>query len=265
MTQTMFFDRRSIWLGMALIVLLSFARAVHADEHGWHEREFHEHPAAHDVHEHEFREQEFRQHEFLDAHYHHDHYYPPHGFVFAVVPPNPVIAVHGGVRFYFSAGVWYRYDGPARFVVVAPPIGITVGVLPPFYTALWVGGVPYYYANDVYYMRAPQGYVVVAPPPPGSVVTEQAPPVVAAAPTVVAPPPTTVAQAPAEQVFAYPRQGQSETQQATDRYECHRWAVSQTGVDPTLSSTDPTLAAQKRPDYQRALGACLDARGYTVK
>ena len=36
-----------------------------------------------------------------------------------------------------------------------------------------------------------------------------------------------------EQLFIYPKQGQSEQQQATDRYQCHSWAKSQTGFDPT--------------------------------
>jgi len=52
-------------------------------------------------------------------------------------------------------------------------------------------------------------------------------------------------------------------QQAADRYACHQWAVSQAGVDPTTNAV--TISGQKRADYQRALGACLDGRGYTVR
>ena len=40
--------------------------------------------------------------------------------------------------------------------------------------------------------------------------------------------------------FAYPNAGQSDQQQSRDRYECHQWAVSQTGFDPT---TAPPMAA----------------------
>lgn len=36
----------------------------------------------------------------------------------------------------------------------------------------------------------------------------------------------------AQQVFAYPNAGQSQEQQNKDRYECHQWAVAQTGFDP---------------------------------
>ena len=47
--------------------------------------------------------------------------------------------------------------------------------------------------------------------------------------------PLLVASAPAagQQIYIYPNQGQSAQQQSRDRYECHSWAVQQTGVDPT--------------------------------
>lgn len=70
-----------------------------------------------------------------------------------------------------------------------------------------------------------------------------------------------------ERVFVYPRQNQNEELQAKDRYECHNWAVSQIGYDPT-QTTNKMPEAQRNQmltDYQRAQGACLDGRGYTVK
>jgi hypothetical protein len=36
------------------------------------------------------------------------------------------------------------------------------------------------------------------------------------------------------QVFIYPRQGQSPMRQDRDRYECHIWAMGQSGYDPSL-------------------------------
>ena len=36
-----------------------------------------------------------------------------------------------------------------------------------------------------------------------------------------------------QDLFIYPNQGQSEEQQGKDRYECHSWAVQQTGFDPS--------------------------------
>ena len=36
------------------------------------------------------------------------------------------------------------------------------------------------------------------------------------------------------QVFSYPREGQSPLQMDRDRYECHIWAMGQSGYDPSL-------------------------------
>ena len=36
-----------------------------------------------------------------------------------------------------------------------------------------------------------------------------------------------------DELFVYPKQGQSEEKQAEDRYQCHSWSVGQTGFDPT--------------------------------
>ena len=246
---------RPVLLGLLLVFSAGALQIAHADER---------------YREHEYREHEFHDRQYLDGRYHHDHYYPPHGFVFGVLPPHHYTVFHGGIQFYFADGIWYRNEGPARFIVVAPPIGVVVPVLPPAYATVWVGNAPYYYANDTYYVQSPGGYTVVAPPP-SNVIVEQPPPnvVVQPVPQAVQPapapvqqlPPATVAQGP-DNVFIYPKNGQGEQQQATDRYECHRWAVSQTGFDPTLSAG---ASPQKHTDYQRALGACLEGRGYTVK
>jgi hypothetical protein len=53
-----------------------------------------------------------------------------------------------------------------------------------------------------------------------------------------APPPRrTVVQTEAvpSRIMVYPAQGQSPEQLERDRYECHTWAVQQTGVDPSRS------------------------------
>jgi len=51
----------------------------------------------------------------------------------------------------------------------------------------------------------------------------------------VTPPPRTYAvpAPPPQRVFVYPANGQSAEQTDRDRYECHVWAVQQTGVDPS--------------------------------
>ena len=190
-------------------------------------------------------ERGLRHHEFSDSRYHHDRSYPVRGQVFRELPRDRRVVVYGGTRYYFSGGVWYRPQGP-RFAVIMPPIGLFLPFLPPYYSTVWVHGVPYYYANEVYYAHQGEGYVVVAPPQEEAV--SQAPP-------------------PAEQMFIYPRLGQGEKQQADDRYFCHQWAVSQTGFDPTqpAGGSPGPPRSEKRADYQRAMSACLDGRGYTVK
>ena len=182
--------------------------------------------------------------EFRDMRCHHDRMYPARGQYIRVLPPRHRIVVYGGSSYYFYDGAWYRPSGP-NFMIVAPPIGLVVPFLPPYYTTVWVGRVPYYYANEVYYTHRGDGYVIVAPPKEEA---SQAPP-------------------PADEMFVYPRQGQSEKQQADDRFACHRWAVSQTGFDPTQppGAASQTQKRKDRADYQRAMGACLDGRGYTVK
>lgn len=202
---------------------------------------------------HEFRERDFRDRAHVDSRFRHDHFYAPRGYVFGALPLGVEIVLHRGVRFYFGSGLWYRSMVPGRFEMVAPPLGVTVAALPPFYSTIWVGPTPYYYANQTYYLRGGGGYTVVEAPAPGTVATQP-------------PPPATVAQAGSDRVFVYPRNGQSEQETVADREACGDWAVGQTGFDPRFTpAASDAMAAQKRADYQRALGACLDGRGYTVK
>lgn len=56
-------------------------------------------------------------------------------------------------------------------------------------------------------------------------------------PSRPAPPP----QRPETHVFIYPSRGQSAERQDRDRYECHNWAVKQTGFDPSAQSVPPHL------------------------
>jgi hypothetical protein len=65
----------------------------------------------------------------------------------------------------------------------------------------------------------------------------------------------------------YPKNGQSADQLAKDRYDCYRFAVSQTGFDPVRSAgaASPTTVTQQQYDYERAQSACFEARGYTVR
>jgi hypothetical protein len=56
------------------------------------------------------------------------------------------------------------------------------------------------------------------------------------------------------QQYVYPAKGQSADRQKKDEYECHQWAVKQTGVDPTkppqqtaAAPTSPTTATGTTP------------------
>lgn len=182
-----------------------------------------------------------------DGRYQHNRSYPNRGYVYSTLPRGYVDVRYRGSPYYYRGGIWYRPYGP-RFVVVAPPIGIGVGFLPPYYTTVWFGGMPYYYADQTYYTWQParREYVVTQPP------NRQ---------------PAQVGDSGSDEVFVYPKNGQSEAQQSTDRYECHAWAVQQSGFDPTRPSggvANDEIAA-RRADYRRAEGACLEGRGYSVK
>lgn len=171
----------------------------------------------------------------FDTRYHHDHYYPAPGWVAPGLPRGAVVVHAGPSPFYFHGGVWYRPEGP-RFRVVLPPLGLIVPVLPWAYVTLQIGGLPYFYANGVYYQHAPGGYVVVAPPAnaEGAQPVQNVPP---ARPDPV----------------IYPRNGQSPQQQEADRQECNRWATGQ-----------PSAMADASV-FQRAVEACMDGRGYTMR
>jgi hypothetical protein len=51
----------------------------------------------------------------------------------------------------------------------------------------------------------------------------------------------------------YPRQGQSSAQTEADRRDCNRWATTQ-----------PAAVADAAV-FHRAVEACMDGRGYTLK
>jgi hypothetical protein len=185
-------------------------------------------------------------HEHIDHRHGHERAYVDRGVVVAAVPHDAVVVRDGSNRYWFHGGVWYRPES-GHYVVIAPPVGVFVPVLPPFYTTLMLGGVPFYYANDAYYVwREPEHQYEVVDPPQN---VESA----------------TVTPAPAQNAFVYPKKGQTAEQQAKDRYECHRWAVEQTGFDPTTATGDADSTSTKRADYQRATSACLEARDYTVR
>jgi hypothetical protein len=138
---------------------------------------------------------------------------------------------------YWGGGYWW---GPWGWGGLG--LGLYFATLPYYYSTYWWGGVPYYYADNTYYRWDPGvgQYQTVAPP-------------------VGAPNQSGGQAAATSEIIAYPKNGQSEQQQATDRYE----AVGQLGYDPTTAGGG--TVRRDLTDYNRAQTACLEARGYSVK
>ncbi len=164
-------------------------------------------------------------------------------------------ALHGGAfhdgwhgRFYGAGfpGWWW---GPGWL-----GLNLYLATLPAYYETYWWDNVPYYYANNGYYVwNGDVGeYQQVQPPPQ---IAQQSP---GQAPTT------------ADNLFVYPKNGQTQQQQASDENQCSSWASGQTGYAPApaagaaANESGGALLA-KRQDYLRADGACLEARGYSVE
>jgi hypothetical protein len=78
----------------------------------------------------------------------------------------------------------------------------------------------------------------------------------------VTPPPRTYAvpAPPPQRVFVYPAHGQSADQTERDRYECHNWAVQQTGVDPSRADASPyerVIVQPSTPPGANAVGGAI--------
>src|SRR5437879_1231495 len=116
----------------------------------------------------------------------------------------------------WGGGYWHGVFWPHCYF--NPGFAWFLPILPFGYATFWWGGSPYYYWNDLYYTWSPtdNGYVVTDPPPAAGTEPDAA--------------------SGGSDVYLYPRNGQSDAQTQNDRYECHSWAVNQTGFDPTRSS-----------------------------
>jgi hypothetical protein len=167
----------------------------------------------------------------------------PIGFRINILPRPYIRVVIGGLPYFYFSGVYYR-PYASGYIVVSAPIGAFISSLPEGFIAFTIGLTTYYYVNDAYYiwddMRG--GYVVVEKPAGAD---------------------EAIKNATSGRLIVYPNKGQDEEQQAKDRYECHRWAVDESGIDPTLE--DEEFAEEDSDIYRRAIAACLEGRGYTVK
>src|SRR5260370_41543124 len=70
----------------------------------------------------------------------------------------------------------------------------------------------------------------------------------------------------AQDIFIYAAKGQSQTQQDKDRYECHSWAVQQTGFDPSKPQTYAAGKSDTSQEYKPSQPHVLKgaARGATL-
>ncbi len=180
----------------------------------------------------------------------HDHHrrsyrdYQPIGHRVSLLPAAYLALTFAGLNYYYNSGAYYQRAGD-EYVVVRPPSGIAISVLPAGYRSIYRGRHRYYTANDVFYRWDDfhRNYVVVD------------------APTSVVATTSTLANVPEQ--YVYPNQGQNRNQTSRDRYECYLWAVDQTGVEP--AQVNGANSINDMENYQRANGACLQARGYSVK
>ena len=78
------------------------------------------------------------------------------------------------------------------------------------------------------------------------------------------------AQAQGSSLFIYPLKNQTSQQQDKDRYDCHTWAVQQTGYDPSRAYPsnpnylDPQPYRPSQPHVLKGTGGALGAVGGAI-
>ena len=185
-----------------------------------------------------------------DRRWGHDHYYPRLGEVIWTLPGGSVSISVGTSHFHYHGGTWYRPYG-SYWRVVTAPVGLVVPVLPALAVALRAGEIRYWYANGVYYRPHHLGGFVVVAQPVGELVRDDDLPRLVQAPVVVST--ERSAAKPKPDPIVYPRQGQSAQEQEADLQACNRWATTQAAA---LSDADV---------FSRAVEACMDGRGYSLR
>jgi hypothetical protein len=162
----------------------------------------------------------------------------------SVLPSNHQIVRVGVDSYRYANGSFYRPGSQGAYIVVNAPLNARVDRLPLGAVSFYLGSRRYYYANFTYFLwdSDRREYRVVDEPDGAEIEVASA------------------SQTTGE-IFVYPAEGQSEEQRDRDRYDCYLWASEQTGFDPSMGEQDSSLAS----NYRRAISACLEGRGYTVK
>ncbi len=164
------------------------------------------------------------------------------GFSLLTLPYRHTQMVVAGSTYFYSGGVYYITKGK-NYVVVGAPIGAHITILPIGFSRIHLGSHRYFYANSVYYSYVPatKNYIVVAKPAGADA---------AVASGIVA----------GSELDVYPENNQSEEKLDQDQFECHEWAMEQSGFDPLSSASQEDYLT----DYHAELSSCLSSRGYEV-
>ncbi len=191
---------------------------------------------------------EHRRHHFR-ARWYNTHYLAPiqlhfHqiGHVINTLPHRHSRIHVGGLPYFYSSGVFYQKFGHG-YIVISAPIGARIRTLPVGFIGFSIGLSNYYTVNDSYYTwdDANDSYYVVDKPVGAT---------------------DTIDEITQGRLIIEPLDGQDEKQQAKDRYACHRWAVSESSVDPT--EEDQEISEKEDHRYKQAISACLEDRNYNV-
>jgi hypothetical protein len=225
---------------------------------------------------------------------------PPIGLVVPALPGFVTVLAHGGGTYLYANDTYYRprpdvggyevVNDPAETPASAIPTSTAaVGNAaaddddgpPPVVTPL-PDATASAAAPAVNAVAAKSAVIPAAATSANSVAPTLAPPTPAAPPAAapasdapaptLAKPPAPAAAVPAAasttsgpprgaKIALTPRNGQSADQEARDRYDCYRFAVTQTGFDPLRWNP----AGNGAQEYSRAQVACLEARGYSVQ
>ena len=169
------------------------------------------------------------------------------GYRQSLLPAGYLALTFAGLNYYYNSGSYYQRIG-REYAVIRPPLGIGISILPAGHRTIYHGRNRYYSANGIFYSwdEHRRNYIVVNNPN-----------------TLALSGSTSTTSKNISEQYIYPRQGQNDSQTSRDRYECYLWAVDQTGVEPAQMSNQHI--SNELENYQRANGACLEARGYSVK
>jgi hypothetical protein len=216
---------------------------------------------------------------------------PPIGIVVPTLPTFSTTLAQGGETYLYANDTYYRprpdlggyevVNEPAEGLPPAGPDALVGGQLPGAAAATPAAASKLATPSAMIATGMPTPVPGSAVAPPVSAQAATLPPPASAATTTTsmaaAPVPVPLPTGPASaspsapptgpKVFLYPKNGQTPDQQARDRYECYRFAVAQSGFDPTRSTGAASAAPSNEPqsDYERAQSACFEARGYATR